>query len=184
MQNGKSRGSGKRKRPGKEREEDEILETAENVERMKKRKMGKDSAVGMEEVMLKGTGKAVQKCLELGLWFQQREEYSVRLETKSVAAIDDIEVDEDGGLEIGEGDGNENGDGKLDPDDTTASASDEAVDKIDMDPKTAGGGNDQAQASSKKSKKKIEKSQEIDVGDIPETRIRYLSSLEVFVSLR
>ena len=47
------------------------------------------------EVVMKGTGKAIDKTLQLGLWFQQRDEYGVFIKTASVGAIDDI-VPKDG----------------------------------------------------------------------------------------
>lgn len=48
-----------------------------------------------DEVILKATGKAIAKALSLGVWFQQREEYAVRIETGTVGAIDDIVAPED-----------------------------------------------------------------------------------------
>ena len=48
-----------------------------------------------DEVVLKATGKAIAKALSLGVWFQQREEYAVRIETGTVGAIDDIVASED-----------------------------------------------------------------------------------------
>lgn len=48
-----------------------------------------------EDVIVKGTGRAISKALEIGVWFQQREEYTVRLKTGTVKAIDDIEIDQD-----------------------------------------------------------------------------------------
>ena len=94
QQNG--RGGKKRKREG-----DDILAVAEEVERIKQQKVvGEGNG---EAVLLKGTGKAIHRVLELALWFQQREEqYVVRLRTGSVGAIDDIEV-EDGGRDEAEG---------------------------------------------------------------------------------
>ncbi|KAK5070702.1 hypothetical protein LTR16_009311 [Cryomyces antarcticus] len=43
-----------------------------------------------EEVVLKATGKAIEKALNLGLFFQGQEDCKVRIRTGSVAAIDDI----------------------------------------------------------------------------------------------
>ncbi|CAD0109508.1 unnamed protein product [Aureobasidium uvarum] len=48
-----------------------------------------------DEIVLKATGKAIAKALSLALWFQQRIEYSVRIETGTVGAIDDIVPPED-----------------------------------------------------------------------------------------
>ena len=41
-------------------------------------------------MVLKGTGKAIDKTLQLALWFQQRAEYNVAMRTASIGAIDDI----------------------------------------------------------------------------------------------
>lgn len=48
-----------------------------------------------DEIVLKATGKAIAKALSLALWFQQRIEYNVRIETGTVGAIDDIVPPED-----------------------------------------------------------------------------------------
>ncbi|KAK3697151.1 hypothetical protein LTR37_017647 [Vermiconidia calcicola] len=151
---------------------DEILAIAETLERQKG---------GGEEVLLKGTGKAVQKVLELGLWFQERGDvYIVKLKTGSVGAIDDIalveeadvaasrDVDGSGGVdgeaEDGAGKGEEDRDA-MDVDSIEAPEQrDELTKALDDGPKPAG-------------IKRV-------VQDIPETRIRYVSSLEVAVSLR
>ena len=183
----KKKAPGKRKRRGPDGEEDEILEIAETVERTKRQKKGRD-AEGGEEVLLKGTGKAIQKVMELGLWFQQREEYVVRLRTGSVGAIDDIfihegdalescedaggegaeemEVDIGAGAERG-GDGDEVGEAMaVGPVEITREPACD-IDagekgKVDMNASPATTGNE----------------------SIPETRIRYTSCLEVAVSLR
>ncbi|KAI5204941.1 hypothetical protein AUEXF2481DRAFT_5030 [Aureobasidium subglaciale EXF-2481] len=59
-----------------------------------------------DEIVLKGTGKAIAKALSLALWFQQRSEYNVRIETGTVGAIDDIvpPEDEDEAMKDGEED--------------------------------------------------------------------------------
>ncbi|KXT02170.1 hypothetical protein AC578_5923 [Pseudocercospora eumusae] len=66
---------------------DEIQGIAEEVENLKKKKKEEG---GNEEVVIKGTGKAIAKVMGLGLWFQEREEYVVRLKTGSVGAVDDV----------------------------------------------------------------------------------------------
>merc|ERR1711939_244032 len=56
---------------------------------------GDDEVEGAgEEVLLKGTGKAIPKVMEMGCWFQSRQEYMVTVRTGSVAAVDDIDVPE------------------------------------------------------------------------------------------
>lgn len=62
----------------------------------------KDVATGnrdAEEVILKATGRAIDKALGLALWFQQRDEYIVRIQTGSVGAIDDIVAVEGQGMD-------------------------------------------------------------------------------------
>jgi ribonuclease P/MRP protein subunit POP7 len=49
-----------------------------------------------DEIILKATGKAIAKALSLGLWFDEKVEYAVRIETGTVGAIDDIVAPEDG----------------------------------------------------------------------------------------
>lgn len=44
-----------------------------------------------EEVCVKGTGKAIDKVMNLALWLQNQEIYKVRICTGSVGAIDDVE---------------------------------------------------------------------------------------------
>ena len=46
--------------------------------------------VVMNEVVMKGTGKAIEKTLGLALWFQHRDEYNIAVTTGTVGAIDDI----------------------------------------------------------------------------------------------
>lgn len=50
-----------------------------------------------DDIVLKATGKAIAKALSLALWFQQRVEYNVRIETGTVGAIDDIVPPEETG---------------------------------------------------------------------------------------
>lgn len=62
--------------------------------------MARDAKDSHDDVVLKATGKAISKALGLALWFQQRDEYKVRIETGTVGAIDDIVAPEDGDLEM------------------------------------------------------------------------------------
>jgi ribonuclease P/MRP protein subunit POP7 len=56
-----------------------------------------------EEVLVKATGKAIEKALRVALFFQEQEDCLVRLRTGSVGAVDDILVQE--GDADGEGEG-------------------------------------------------------------------------------
>ena len=52
-----------------------------------------------EEVVLKGTNRAIDKVLQLGLFFQGQGDVKVRIGTGSVGVVDDIEVEEGGAEE-------------------------------------------------------------------------------------
>jgi ribonuclease P/MRP protein subunit POP7 len=132
--------------------EDEVVAVARGVEEEKERKR-RAGGVSGEEVLVKGTGKAVSKVMEIGAWFLQREkEYVVRLRTGSVGAVDDVEVPE-GEAEDGE-------------------------DKMDVDQSQAGAESDKSALNGDDAGK--EKEAEAVSG----ARVRYLSVLEVAVSLR
>ncbi|TKA26020.1 hypothetical protein B0A50_05532 [Salinomyces thailandicus] len=169
-QNGQA--SRKRKRDG---DEDEIGAIAREVEKRKTqgRRVGTDEDGvdgASEEVLLKGTGKAIGKVMEMGCWFQEKEEYEVRIRTGTVGAVDDIEVAEgeegvSAEAESGGGTEEEPGTGPSLPDGEEGKARDETVREQE---------NADARAANNTA-----------FGDpIPETRIRYVSMLEVAVSLR
>ncbi|KAI4763734.1 hypothetical protein E4T52_10676 [Aureobasidium sp. EXF-3400] len=82
-----------------------------------------------DEIILKATGKAIAKALSLGVWFDEKIEYAVRIETGTVGTIDDILLPEDAAAE-------------------------------DEDQTMKDGGED----------------------EIPESRIRYASTIQIFVS--
>ena len=52
-----------------------------------------------EAVVLKGTNRAIEKVLGLGLYFQRQDDCMVRLRTGSVGVVDDIVQDEEEGRE-------------------------------------------------------------------------------------
>ena len=152
---------------------DEILEIATEIERAKGKRRntgasgrtaeGEEAGVG-EEVVLKATGKAIAKVLEMALWFQQREQYSVRLTTGSVGAIDDIEVNEE------------------------APATDGAMQEADSTQAVDGSTNAASEAKPTPTPLDHEALAKDGVPStveaIPESRIRFVSCLEVAVSLR
>jgi ribonuclease P/MRP protein subunit POP7 len=51
-----------------------------------------------EEVIIKATGKAIERCLHIGLWAMQQDDLGVEVRTGSVGAVDDV-------VERGEGEG-------------------------------------------------------------------------------
>ncbi|KAK0254895.1 hypothetical protein LTR91_011404 [Friedmanniomyces endolithicus] len=178
---------------------DEVMEIAREVERQKskKRKTGgagyggeEDGEDGVaEEVLIKGTGKAISKVMEMGVWFQQRAEYAVILRTGSVAAIDDIEVGEDveGGGEAGHDDGMAHVPeptttaGDRVGDDTTVTMKDAARDAGDSSMVPA---SEQPKGDAGTEPVALAPTASRNAEPIPETRIRYMSMLEVAVSLR
>ncbi|KAJ5103768.1 hypothetical protein N7532_004297 [Penicillium argentinense] len=54
------------------------------------------AAENREEVFVKATGRAIEKALNVGKWFQEKEtEYNVRVNTGSVLVVDDVVEDEE-----------------------------------------------------------------------------------------
>jgi len=140
----------KRKRRRTDDEEDEVMAIARGVEQGREKKRRVAGASG-EQVIVKGTGKAIGKVMEVGGWFLQRDEFEVRIRTGSVGAVDDVEVAD-------EGEGDDDGD--------------VGDDKMDVDQAEAGAG--------KNGDGDVKK----DVEAVSGSRVRYLSVLEVAVSLR
>ncbi|KAB8278489.1 Rpp20 subunit of nuclear RNase MRP and P-domain-containing protein [Aspergillus minisclerotigenes] len=69
----------------KKRDRERLAEIARGNESLKK-----------EEVFVKATGRAIEKALRVGKWFEEREsEYVVRVETGSVLVVDDVVEDEE-----------------------------------------------------------------------------------------
>ncbi|KAK3674284.1 hypothetical protein LTR78_005753 [Recurvomyces mirabilis] len=181
---------------------DEVLGIAKEVERLKsKRRKGgtvDDDVEGAgEEVVIKASGKAIQKAMELGLWFQQREEYLVRLRTGSVGAVDDIELNEEEGVEDQGHDRQEGGvvdrgnvTGEVDT--SMGATVVEQEGSVEQDQSANDGGSAVSKSSALNQMTTAADGATGDTTDpalskqepIPETRIRYVSVLEVAVSLR
>lgn len=79
------RKDGRKNRGGDGRVTNHELDDAARIMAAKSKEKGKEG-----EVVMKGTGKAIEKTLGLGLFFQQRDEYTIKIQTSSVGAIDDI----------------------------------------------------------------------------------------------
>lgn len=60
-----------------------------------------------EEVYVKATGRAIERALKIGVYFQGESDCSVRVEMGSVMAVDDIEVRPDKGDQGEDDRGNE-----------------------------------------------------------------------------
>ena len=170
--------------------EDEIGDIARIVEEKKaRRRKGEKNAddESGEQVVLKGTGKAIQRVMELGLWFQQREEYEIRLRTGSAAAIDDIEVDEDAPTAVlGAKESKKQKKRKKaqsDHEDVVGGAEGERPNERHEDAAV------QTAERSNPAGAEVKHNSEthavsLELAEIPDTRIRYTSVLEVAVRLR
>ncbi|KAI7351912.1 hypothetical protein KC354_g12229 [Hortaea werneckii] len=159
---------------------DEIGDIARQVESVKaKRKgggltTGDDEVEGAgEEVLLKGTGKAIPKVMEMGCWFQQRQEYMITVRTGSVAAVDDIDVPEGAS-----GDDND----KDRAESRTEKNNDDM--EVDEDGGTADALASESDRAEKQDRRVRQQPAAAQEESIPETRVRYVSVLEVAVSLR
>ncbi|EME38946.1 hypothetical protein DOTSEDRAFT_75599 [Dothistroma septosporum NZE10] len=144
----------KRKRS---RDGDEIGDIARELEKQKKNKTGKGADDEPEEVVVKGTGKAISKVMELGCWFQRRDgEYMVKLKTSTTKSIDDVEYTKSKATE------------------EEANASVDGETAVDVDGGKDGQGNGQPAHPGRNITGEL----------VEETRIRKVSVLEVYVSLR
>lgn len=122
-----------------------------------------------EEVVVKATGKAIQKALAVAVWFQDKEGFGVLVRTGSVVAIDDVEVAEDE-----EEQGNDAAAAAA-----AAAAKGSAEEKEDQSMIDV-----QEEEKEKDIPKKQERGEEekpVREEDVPETRIRHVSTIEIAV---
>lgn len=54
-----------------------------------------------DEVLVRGTGKAMTKTLQIAAWFGKQKEYMISVRTMSLEAVDDVVADEDGAEDEG-----------------------------------------------------------------------------------
>lgn len=59
------------------------------------------SAEKGHEVLVRGSGRAMAKTLELAAWFQRQKDCSINLRTMTLETVDDVVVDDDGAEEQG-----------------------------------------------------------------------------------
>lgn len=87
--NARNAGAGKRRKFGRSDTEgpDDIVEIAKLFDANKTDRS--------EDILVKGTGKAIGKIMEVGVWFQRRDGFRVRITTGTIGAIDDVEIDQD-----------------------------------------------------------------------------------------
>ncbi|PLB45733.1 hypothetical protein P170DRAFT_466966 [Aspergillus steynii IBT 23096] len=122
-----------------------------------------------EEVFVKATGRAMEKALSVGRWFEERaDEYSVRVKTGSVLVVDDVVEDEEARKEVEEG----------------------AVVKEQEQGEEKGAGDEEGTAKSrsktaaKKRKRAANAAAKLGEEELPETRTRWVNMVEVAVALK
>ncbi|KAL8680604.1 MAG: hypothetical protein Q9186_003196 [Xanthomendoza sp. 1 TL-2023] len=117
-----------------------------------------------EEVFLKATNRAIEKALELGVFFQGQEDVRVRLRTGSAGAVDDVVVVEErrkGGNGV-RGKKKKGGQGV----------------------EGSGAGEDGEEGKEEVHQEMQKAEAEAEEEDIPETQIRKVSVLEIGISLK
>jgi ribonuclease P/MRP protein subunit POP7 len=129
------------------------LEDTQTTEKQKLAALAK-AAETREEIFVKATGKAIEKALNVGKWFEEKEaEYAVRVITGSVLVVDDVVEDE------------EKKEAELRKQQRQAKA-------------PADGKKDSA------NKRKREVANESDHEELPETRTRWIKKVEVAISFK
>lgn len=133
-----------------------------------------------EAVFVKATGRAIEKALSVGRWFEERgNEYAVRVKTGSVLVVDDIEEDEEAKRKaIVEAERvlqQEQAQKKEDEKDDGQPAADQSVDAP-------------AQPVSKSETKKRKRAANVLASasseELPETRTRWVNMVEIAVTLK
>lgn len=139
------------------------LDDTRTTEKQKLSELAK-AAQQREEVFVKATGKAIEKALNVGKWFEEKEaEYSVRVSTGSVLVVDDVVEDE------------EKKEREL------RKQKRQGVERDYEDDSTSGEGK-RGKEATKKRKREVPVAPD-DV-ELPESRTRWVKMVEVAVSLK
>ena len=148
-------------------------------------------AKSSEEVLVKASGRAMEKALKVGEWFKTREDEmmcNVEVRTGSVAAIDDI-------VEVNPGSDDDNGEQEVvtaEPtttEDTTVEAGETTLEIMGLKAvstdrnavKETETGTDE---KSKVRKRRKRKRADYNPEDVPEARLRWVKTVEVAISLK
>ncbi|KAF7588943.1 hypothetical protein BBP40_004984 [Aspergillus hancockii] len=116
-----------------------------------------------EEVFVKATGRAMEKALSVGRWFEEKGgEYRVRVETGSVLVVDDVVEDEEGKRRVVE-------------------KGEEARRELEE-----GGekGMDESKSVVKKRKRAVNALASVEGDELPETRTRWVNKVEISISYK
>lgn len=126
-------------------------------------------ALHKEEIFIKATGRAVDKAVNVGKWFDAKEEYSTRVETGSVMVVDDIVEDEELKEQLRQ---------KTEP--KTPSADDQASECATQANSRSDGKTD-GSSSVRSTKKRKKRARVGDDTELPESRTRWVKMVEIAV---
>ncbi|PLB40902.1 ribonuclease P subunit p20 family protein [Aspergillus candidus] len=131
----------------------------------------KGKGKGKEEVFVKATGRAMEKALAVGKWFEEKggEEFAVRVSTGSVLVVDDVEEEE--GEKRGVVSEGERGE-------------DDAATGVDAGPSTTESTGRKEGGKKNKRKRTADPAAAAEDAELPETRTRWVNMVEVAVSLK
>lgn len=150
------------------------LEDTRTTEKQKLAELAK-VAEQREEVFVKATGRAIEKALNVGKWFEEKEaEYAVRVSTGSVLVVDDVVEDEEKKEREMQKQNRQSGDQQ------------EAAQGSNTQQSTteAGSAPSQEPAAKNAAKKKRKTPPISDDAELPESRTRWIKMVEVAVSLK
>lgn len=150
-----------------------------------------------EKVLIKATGRAIEKALSVGRWFEEGkggggEEYEVVVRTGSVCVVDDI-VEEDVSIsdqEDEEGEGEEGG--SVDPDITMSmTTTNSTTNTQDKDAATEDKQDKEESKNQRRRRRKRERIREqrlkafVDEdGETPESRTRWVNMVEIAINMK
>lgn len=138
------------------------LEDTRKTEKQKLAELA-SAAEQREEVFVKATGRAIEKVLNVGKWFEEKEaEYTVRVKTGSVLVVDDVVEDQEQKEKLEKKRQRHEEDKSAEPENT----------------KTEQG----TTKSAEKKRKRV--APEASGDELPETRTRWVKMVEVAVSLK
>ncbi|BDD59982.1 hypothetical protein MPDQ_002266 [Monascus purpureus] len=137
-----------------------------------------------EEVFIKATGRAIEKALSVGKWFEGRpDEYEVRVKTGSVLVVDDIVEDEEKIRAISEDEGKGKERQQQDEETEAVPVSSESL-TVDSTGPAASTSTSTRQAPSKQTEKNRKHAAISSDIKLPETRTRWVNMVEIAVSLK
>ncbi|KAJ5492580.1 hypothetical protein N7539_001326 [Penicillium diatomitis] len=135
-----------------------------------------------EEVFVKATGRAIEKALNVGKWFEEKEaEYIVRTKTGSVLVVDDIVEDEEKKERELRREQQQHRETEMKSQNAEQPAS---LDQGAGRPEESGGEAKSSLKPAKKRKGKRSASAISEDAELPESRTRWIKMVEVAVSLK